>query len=312
MKGYIGCYQSENNEHNLIQFNFDEASQRFDHFSLALNIRDAKYLALDGTLLYTIGREDKSGVYRIDLEDNSVSHVFMENSTACYIDSDDKYVYTANYHDGCVYIYLKDSSLAFVKRLDMGLKAGCHQVVSYCNYIFVPCLLLDKIYIYDVNNDFKLVGNISFEKGAGPRHCVIRNSYLYVISELSNEILEFDIKAMDSIRLLRHINLLDEHEKGSSAAIRLSLDCKFLYVSIRDLNVIKVIDIEKLSVIQTVSSGGDHPRDIALSPDGNFLFIVNRYSDNCVVYTVNTYSGMCEEIVDTYSVKQGVSIVFQE
>ena len=60
-------------------------------------------------------------------------------------------------------------------------KAGCHQVVLYKNYLIVPCLLLDQVRIFDINNDYDLVKTLTFPAKTGPRHGVFNHDYSHFI-----------------------------------------------------------------------------------------------------------------------------------
>ena len=67
-------------------------------------------------------------------------------------------------------------------------------------------------------------------------------------------------------------------EPPASAAIRLSPDQRFLYVSTRFAELITVFKIShgRLEQIQQTGCGGIHPRDMVLTPDGRYLLVANR------------------------------------
>ena len=73
---------------------------------------------------------------------------------------------------------------------------------------------------------------------------------------------------------------LHSSESPASAAIRLSPDERFLYVSTRFADVITVFELgasaRDSSRGPCSSSGGLHPRDIVLTPGGEFLLAANR------------------------------------
>ena len=56
-------------------------------------------------------------------------------------------------------------------------------------------------------------------------------------------------------------------EKAAAAAIRLTKDERFLYISVRERDLLAVIDVshDKAAVIQLASCEGKHPRDFILS-----------------------------------------------
>ncbi|MFQ9705438.1 MAG: lactonase family protein [Enterocloster clostridioformis] len=78
-------------------------------------------------------------------------------------------------------------------------------------------------------------------------------------------------------------------EPPASAAIRLSPDERFLYVSTRFAEVITVFKIDHgcLAQIQQTGCGGIHPRDMVLTPDGRYLLVANRTRGGLVSFQIN-------------------------
>jgi len=70
---------------------------------------------------------------------------------------------------------------------------------------------------------------------------------------------------------------------GAGAAIRLSADGRFLYVSGRSNSEIAAFAIDAasgaLSPVQRVPTDGLAPRDFDLTPDGRFVVIANQQSN---------------------------------
>ena len=81
-------------------------------------------------------------------------------------------------------------------------------------YLLVPCLLLDKIMIFDHLHDDQLVKEIDFPKGSGPRHGVMdTNNHLYLVSELSNQLFIFHLDEELHMELLKTIDLVTGKKK---------------------------------------------------------------------------------------------------
>jgi 6-phosphogluconolactonase len=134
---------------------------------------------------------------------------------------------------------------------------------------------------------------------------------------------------------------------AAAAAIRLSPDEKFLYVSVRERNVIcvfeltatypkvtadvtsqdepaimsaeKVLPHQKITAsrltatkIQEISCGGEHPRDVVLTPDGRFVLAVNRYPGSIVSFRRDPVSGKLGQQISSINIPQAVSVVFTE
>ena len=73
---------------------------------------------------------------------------------------------------------------------------------------------------------------------------------------------------------------------SNGAAIRLSADGKYLYVSLREENGICVYQVngKNLTLLQQTNCGGDSPRDFDIC--GDYLIVCNENSENVVVYRI--------------------------
>lgn len=88
---------------------------------------------------------------------------------ACFVTQDERYIYTANYHEGNVLVYDKsDKTPRLARTISIAPGAGCHQVLLTGDYMLVPCLLLDQVNIYNRSHDFTHVGTIPFEPAPAP------------------------------------------------------------------------------------------------------------------------------------------------
>ncbi len=85
-------------------------------------------------------------------------------------------------------------------------------------------------------------------------------------------------------------------EKADGAAIRLSIDGKKLYCSLRveDALCVYSVDGENLQFLQKEDCGGDSPRDFNLTD--SCLIVTNEKSNNVVVFVLN--NGLIAEKVD--------------
>lgn len=313
--GYIGTYASKDSQ-GIYHFSFDLNKQSFDDTSLFYPVRDAKYVSLCNHIITAPCMEENAGICRIDeMYKEPASKLFMEDTPACYVIQKDDFIYTANYHEGSVMVYkVVNQQIQFHHKISIAPKAGCHQVIVYGKYIAVPCLLLDKIAIFDTSANYIHVKDIWFDSGSGPRHGIFdkQQTLFYVVSELSNEVFVYKADELN-FTLIKKIALpIPCGAKAASAALRLSEDEQYAYVSIRDINLICVIDTKSLTLIQSIESGGDHPRDMALSPDGDYVFVVHRFSNNLVVFKRDKETGKLQEKITETQIFEGVSIVFQE
>ena len=103
-------------------------------------------------------------------------------------------------------------------------------------------------------------------------------------------------------------------EPPASAAIRLSPDQRFLYVSTRFAEVITVFKIShgRLEQIQQTGCGGIHPRDMVLTPDGRYLLVANRTQGGLVSFQLNPETGELLDICSRVPAPEAVSIVLSQ
>ena len=267
-----------------------------------------------------------------------------EQDCPAYVTGDGEFWYTANYHDGGIRIYKLTettnfpgnkklptailtgedaaggekncgnalANLQLIHKLETGRESGCHQIILAGPFLLACCLVRDQILIYDRTRNWQQVGTIDFPKGTGPRHGIFTRDgqTLFVVSELSNELFVFQ-----NLKLVSAQPLLEQNDlPAAAAAIRLSPDEKFLYVSVRERNVICVFALAGVTAtkIQEVPCGGDHPRDLVLTPDGKFVLAVNRYPGSIVSFSRDQASGKIGKAISSINIPQAVSVVFTE
>lgn len=314
--GYIGTYLSEESR-GIYHFIFNEGSGEMTEPELFYKADNAKWVSLSGdSLVFPIEKDGRAGTCFLRLEDGKVKHadeILEERTTPCYILQEGEFVFTANYHEGTVMAYsLKDKTPCVIARIENGEEAGCHQIILHGQYMMVPCLEQDKIRVFDINNGFQLSGEIDFPEGSGPRHGVFNKAHtkLFVVSERSNELFIFGV-------LGREFNLeqtlpisLEYGEKAAAAAIRLSGDERFLYISVRGQDILTVVDVsgDEAVVIQQVPCGGEHPRDLILSRGEGFIITANRFGGGVVSMARDKETGMIGEVRSRITMKETVSL----
>lgn len=319
--GFIGTYRSEH-ARGIYRFSLNADTGAISCPELFLQAPDSKYLAMrkDGVLAAVLQREDGAGVTAINLRNAAhgcAAEALTEKSAGCYVDFDSDRIYSANFHEGTVSCYsLNGNSLNLIRVIDIAPEAGCHQVLTHQSTLLVPCMNLDEIRLFSAH-DYAPCGAIRFPSGAGPRHAVFDRTHrrFFVAAQNDNALYSYSVQAGNAFSLIQRLPLLApaaQTGNDEAAAIRLSADERFLYISVRGANKIAVLQLEngQAHLIQLVSCGGDHPRDIVLSPDGRYLLAANRYSNELVSFSLNASTGFIEKICGRAAVCQGVSIVF--
>jgi 6-phosphogluconolactonase (cycloisomerase 2 family) len=189
-------------------------------------------------------------------------------------------------------------------------------------YLFVQDLGTDKIHNFSIiknkNEALRLQKNapLKVEPGSGPRHFTFHpnGKYGYGIAELSGKITAY--------RLTENgLEFLEDYQANSktqdiyrSADIHISPDGKFLYVSNRgsDENTIAIFSINikdgMLKLVGHESTYGEHPRNFAIDPSGNFLLVANQFSDNIVIFRRNPKTGKLRKLPNELSIGTPASL----
>ena len=268
---YIGTYSGTGSQgvyHTQIQE---------DHFTVPevfAEVQDPKYLTIDPEKLFTIVRTPAGcGIAVYDHNGTRLAGKIYEEDTSCYVTVRGEEIYTANYHQGHFSrLICRDHTISEAETVSFHPEAGCHQVIADEHYLAVPVLLDDVLKIY--THDLKEYTEVRFARGTGPRHGIYSHDhrYLYLVSELSNELYRIrvsDWKILDTLRL-------SSRKEASSAAIRIHPTRDLLYISVRGINRIFVVNGTEMKILQDTNCGGDHPRDILVNE--NYCLTANRFS----------------------------------
>ena len=146
---------------------------------------------------------------------------------------------------------------------------------------------IDVIYFYEItNNSITEKDRIYTERGQHPRHVVYTSDEktLYVITELSNEVLVYD---MPEKKLRQRISTLPAgyNEKSHCSAICLSPDEKTIYGANRYSESIVFFGVDKDGTLyekHRIPCHGEKPRHMILSEDGRNLIICYQVSGEVV------------------------------
>jgi 6-phosphogluconolactonase len=160
--------------------------------------------------------------------------------------------------------------------------------------------------------------------GHGPRHGVFhpQGKCAYVLNELKSTVDVFALSgggpsageggSFDRVQTLS--SLPKNGGKGSiAAALRIGAGAKFLYASNRGHDSIAVFKISSaglLDLVDLVPTGGRHPRDFILDPRGNFLVVLNKDSDNMVIFKINRRTGLLKKERE-YAVLSPTAVIFK-
>ncbi|ABX42118.1 lactonase family protein [Lachnoclostridium phytofermentans] len=158
-------------------------------------------------------------------------------------------------------------------------------------------IALNRIFIYAINQGYlTLERSIKAPEGSGPRHALFSEdeSYLYVITEYSNEIFVYDL--MDEDRLVQRISTLTSQFNGISycSTLCFSQNNAYLYAANRGAETIALFSVSsdgRLSYLEEYDCGGQNPRHMILSEDGKKLLVCNQNSHQVICFQLDTEQG---------------------
>lgn len=255
----------------------------------------------------------------LDDKKNMIIKESVANSgkVLCHLNFDDKTenLYSVSYNYGCFYKYsvldsgetktdYKHSYTGSGPNTDRQEAPHAHQVVISQKYncLYVPDLGSDKVWIH---NSEKL-DNIEFldvPAGYGPRHLVIDRDkrHLFILCELEPVILVARINSNGTLKIIDELSTVEDDNKSISApaAIKIHPSGNSLVCTNRFDDTIAVFNIDradenniKLNMMDIFTSGGNAPRDIEFSKNGDWLIITNQDSSNINIRGFDKRSGL--------------------
>lgn len=330
----LGGYTSKENK-GIAEIAFSEEKETLEERNLLLSVGKPTYLMEKGGRIFScVEMEGKGGMAMI--ENAEIKAVCLkEGASPCHISSDvnGDYFYLSNYHEGTISVVKKTANdleeICCIHHIGSSVhpnqeKAHVHfaELCPRGRYLFVCDLGCDEVYLYLPQENGQLVEHLRYRTpaGFGPRHLCFHpeKAMVYVLGELSNQILvlQADTETGNLIEKQR-ISMLPEDFQGESAgaAIRISLDGKFLYASNRGHDSIVVYRVSEeglLEMIQHISTCGSFPRDFALSPDENYVVAANQKTDNLTLYRRDKESGQLELLQKDVSAPECVCVCFEK
>jgi 6-phosphogluconolactonase len=170
--------------------------------------------------------------------------------------------------------------------------------------VVVSDLGLDRIFSYRVGEDGSLskVGELAARPGAGPRHIALHPDArsFFVFNELDSTIASLRKNADGSLIALDVVPALPAGSAESHGAdIHVSPDGRFVYGSNRGHDSIAIFRVErgsgKLEPLGHAPSGGNTPRNFAITPSGRHLVVANQDSDVIAFLERDTETGMLRD-----------------
>ena len=295
-------------------------SKKFFH-----ELYGTSYLAYscDRKTLYASCAENKAGAVaalriKPDGSLDFLNRTASEGVSTCYVIAapGGKYLYTASYFTSNISEFFLNSD-GSVNRLERvitftGSSVDVRQECPHPHYVnFTPDqrklvvvdLGLDEIKLFDFDPE---KGLLDIDKptvfkvspaGSGPRHLVFNaaGNMAYLVNEIGNTVavLAFDGSSFTQKQLIS--TLPDDCNCYSkTAAIRLSADEKYLFVSNRGYDSIALFKVQPDGLLvwnSVVDAEGEGPRDINFLPGGEYFAAADEISNNAAFFAYDGQSG---------------------
>lgn len=339
----IGTYTNTGKSKGIYTYNINMESGVFAEKSVAVGVSNPSFLAIspDRKHVYAVSESNEASAAKSFEFDENEGTLTMLNSSLtkgsgpCYILATDNHVFTANYGGGSVSVFGRkpDGSLTDVQQVLQHTgksidpkrqnEPHAHQVMITpdSSHIIANDLGTDKMMVYSYNPDnaenaLEPVDSLAMKPGSGPRHATFSKDgrLLYVLHELDGTVSVVEMKG-GRLRLLQETSLVRKKNITTGAAdIHLSPDGHFLYATNRgtanDITCFAVGNDGKLTFRQQVPTEGDGPRNFAITPDGNYLFVGHQKTDNIVIFKRDIKTGRLTNTGQQIKVGSPVCLLF--
>lgn len=317
-KFLIGGYTKRESK-GIYSVELDPETAQLSNLQLVTEVSGATYLTVDSANhLYAVSSvNDEGGTSAFQFDGEKASHindVTAPGASNCYVSVDEKrhLVYAANYHLGQVRIYkqLENGALALTDTVTHEDHHGpkpeqkgalCHFAnLTPDNRLVVCDLGNDRVYTYAVSANGKLSDAKFYQSqaGSGDRHIVFSQDgkHAYLACELDStvEVLTYE---NGEFTLLEKLTTLPSTHTGFNgvAAIRLSSDNKFLYVSNRGNDSLVTYQVANdgasLKTLGWTSTYGNIPRDFNFNKSEDFILVAHQDSDNLTLFKRDKATG---------------------
>jgi 6-phosphogluconolactonase len=339
----IGTYTNTGKSQGIYSYKLDMKQNQFTQQSVVTGVSNPSYLAIsaDKKFVYSVNESDEgcaANAFTFDKKTGKLSLINRSQTKGkgpCYISITDKNVFTANYGGGSLSVFGRNVDGSLTNALQVIQHTGksinterqnephVHQVLISPDqkYLIANDLGTDKVTVYEYNSTSNVsilmpVDTLTVKLGSGPRHATFSKNgkKLYLVQEINGtvSVLGFEngkLRLIQETTLVKKVGIVNR-----GADIHLSPDENFLYATNRGTaNDITCFALEKdgrLTFKQQVATGGDGPRNFAISPDGQYLFVAHQFTDNITIFKRNAKTGLLADTGKHIKVGAPVCLVF--
>lgn len=344
MKVLIGGYTKHSSKGIYeLAFTGKDHDARLSDAKNIIQISDPTYFQKDGALIFAIDKpnNDEGGISAFKStagQYKKIDTYLTPGSSPAYIgiDRNQHLLYTANYHTGMitVFSYTEDgklTALASEQQTAKTLGPRPEQTDGAHPHFFdetpagnLVCCDLgnDTVEFYHFNgkNKLKHLATYHNEAGFGDRHIVFAKdgNYFYVVGELSSKVnvVKFDEQTWQFESIATYSTIpTDWTAHNGAAAIRMSKDGKFIYLTNRGNDSIVVFAIKNyhtLKLVQRILVFGEFPRDFNWDASEKYVVAANQNSDNATLYIRNADTGCLTPVQKNITVPEGTRVIFED
>lgn len=155
-----------------------------------------------------------------------------------------------------------------------------------------------EILVKDGNTTLGPATGVEVPIGSGPRHLVFHPQLpvFYLLGQLNAQVYVYEYtNGVPALRTSHRCLSEDFGGDIAAAAIKFHPSQKALYVSERESNTITVFAVADdggLRKTSSFSAMGKTPRDFLISPEGNWMIVLNQDSDTIVPFRLDPVNGV--------------------
>jgi 6-phosphogluconolactonase len=318
----VGTYSMRGSE-GIYRLTLDDQTGDLALAGVVANLKNPSFLAFHPRepWLYTVCEEASAGaISALARQPGGTATVINHQSTCglgpCHVtvDPQGEWVAAANYRSGEVVVLpigeqgalqpaadcVRQSGQGPVTERQEGPHAHSVNFDATGQFLIAADLGVDRLMVFAVDREQGRLTpcpaeGVAVTPGAGPRHFTFHphGPWAYLINELDNTIIAYHWDAAaGQLHPLQTLPTLPEDYTGVSycADIQIHPSGRFLYGSNRGHDSLALFALDPASGLLEprghFSTGGEHPRSFALSPQGDWLVVGNMYSDTLTVFRV--------------------------
>lgn len=323
---YVGTY-THGTSHGIYVYDID----KHGHFTekAVVPVNNPSNICITNSGKYLVSIADEGLVsFKIEEDGNltQINKAWTNGMRGCYVktDNEDKLVFMGGYHDGKITVMKlnEDGSLGELteeiyhqglgnsfSEKTTGPHVACVETTVDDKYLCAVDSGLSQIRIYKINHDtgkLKLFDIYRCPLESEPRRIRFSQDgkFGYILQQETNviEIVKYNAEGNEPFTYVGTISTTDnEFNPSDSVEFKLSLDDKYIYVSIDSYNAVAIFERDPetglLTLITRSYISGDFPKVVSPLPSGSRFVSLNHDSNEIMTFKINfeeKYFLMCQ------------------